>query len=167
MVSVLNYIRKLTLTPTRMTQSDTDAVYAAGFSERALYDAVQICCLYNFMNRFVEGVGLTPVPVQFDMEGRLIKEDSDSLIAFKLTQRDLASLVGLTRETVNLILQDFQRRGLARGRSPRDSAPRHAKAARRALNVFASSLPHLEAVDDALDTVCFLRQTYGALLLRG
>jgi hypothetical protein len=39
-----------------------------------LYDAVQICCLYNFMNRFVEGIGLTPIPEQFEMEGRLIKE---------------------------------------------------------------------------------------------
>ena len=76
MVPVLNYIRKLTLTPTRMTQADADAVYAAGWSERALYDAIQICCLYNFMNRFVEGIGLTPIPEQFEMEGRLIKEGS-------------------------------------------------------------------------------------------
>jgi uncharacterized peroxidase-related enzyme len=71
---VLAYIRKLTLTPTKMTQADADAVFAAGWDDRALYDAVQICCLYNFMNRFVEGVGLTPRPDQFDMEGKLIKE---------------------------------------------------------------------------------------------
>jgi hypothetical protein len=51
-----------------------DAAYAEGWSERALYDAIQICCLYNFMNRFVEGIGLTPIPDQFDMEGRMIKE---------------------------------------------------------------------------------------------
>ena len=76
MVPVLNYIKKLTLTPTTMTQADADAVYAAGWNERALYDAIQICCLYNFMNRFVEGIGLTPIPDQFDMEGRLIKEGS-------------------------------------------------------------------------------------------
>jgi len=76
MVPVLNYIRQLTLTPTKMTQADADAVYAAGWTERALYDAVQICCLYNFMNRFVEGLGLTPIPDQFAMEGRLIKEGS-------------------------------------------------------------------------------------------
>ena len=68
------YIRKLTLTPTKLTQKDADAVYAAEWNERALYDAVQICCLYNFMNRFVEGLGLTPKPDQFDMEGKLIKE---------------------------------------------------------------------------------------------
>lgn len=76
LVPVLIFIKKLTLTPTRMTQADADAVYAAGWSERALYDAIQICCLYNFMNRFVEGIGLTPIPEQFEMEGKLIKEGS-------------------------------------------------------------------------------------------
>lgn len=71
---VFAYLRKLTLTPTQMTQADADAVYAAGWDERALYDAVLVCCLYNFMNRFVEGLGLTPIPEQFDMEGRMITE---------------------------------------------------------------------------------------------
>lgn len=71
---VLAYLRKLTLAPTTMTQADADAVFAAGWSEQALYDAVQVCCLYNFMNRFVEGLGLTPIPEQFDMEGQMIKQ---------------------------------------------------------------------------------------------
>jgi alkylhydroperoxidase family enzyme len=71
---VIAYIRKLTLTPTQMTQQDAEAIYAAGWDERALYDAVQVCCLYNFMNRFVEGLGLVPRPDQFDMEGKMIKE---------------------------------------------------------------------------------------------
>jgi uncharacterized peroxidase-related enzyme len=71
---VFAYLHKLTLTPTRMTQADADAVFAAGWSEQALYDAVQVCCLYNFMNRFVEGLGLTPVPEQFDFEGQMIKQ---------------------------------------------------------------------------------------------
>ena len=71
---VFAYIRKLTLSPTRMTQSDADAVFEAGWSEQALYDAVQICCLYNYMNRFVEGLGLTPIPEQFDMEAQMIKQ---------------------------------------------------------------------------------------------
>lgn len=71
---VFAYLRKLTLTPTRMTQADADAVYAAGWDERALYDTVLVCCLYNFMNRFVEGLGLTPISEHFDMEGKMITE---------------------------------------------------------------------------------------------
>jgi AhpD family alkylhydroperoxidase len=38
--------------------------------------AKMVPVLYNFMNRFVEGIGLTPIPEQFEMEGRLIKEGS-------------------------------------------------------------------------------------------
>lgn len=71
---VFAYLRKLTLTPTQMTQADADAVLSAGWSEQALYDAVQVCCLYNFMNRFVEGLGLTPIPEQFEFEGQMIKQ---------------------------------------------------------------------------------------------
>ena len=71
---VFAYLRKLTLTPTRMTQADADAIYAAGWDERALYDAVLVCCLYNFMNRFVEGLGLTPIPEHFDIEGKMITD---------------------------------------------------------------------------------------------
>lgn len=69
---VFAYIRKLTLTPTKMIQADANAVFAAGWTEQALYDAVNICCLYNFMNRFVEGLGLTVVPEQFSFEGKMI-----------------------------------------------------------------------------------------------
>ena len=71
---VFAYLKKLTLTPTRMTQADADAVLDVGWSEQALYDTVQVCCLYNFMNRFVEGLGLTPIPEQFDFEGQMIKD---------------------------------------------------------------------------------------------
>jgi hypothetical protein len=54
--------------------NDADAVFVAGWDERALYDAVQICCLYNLMNRFVEGLGLMPIADQFAMEGKMIKD---------------------------------------------------------------------------------------------
>ncbi len=74
MKPVLRYIRKLTIAPTTMTQGDADAVFAAGWDDRALYDAVQVCALYNFMNRFVEGLGLIPVPEDFAMEGKMIHD---------------------------------------------------------------------------------------------
>lgn len=87
MKPVLRYIRKLTETPTKMVQADADAVYAAGWDERALYDAVQVCCLYNFMNRFVEGLGLTAIAEHFDMEGEMIEKGgyNGMLDAFGIT----------------------------------------------------------------------------------
>ncbi|MBI2970193.1 MAG: carboxymuconolactone decarboxylase family protein [Gammaproteobacteria bacterium] len=55
---VLRYVRKLTLTPTRMTQADADAVFAAGWDERAFHYAVMICGMFNLYNRLLEGYGI-------------------------------------------------------------------------------------------------------------
>jgi CRP/FNR family cyclic AMP-dependent transcriptional regulator len=41
-----------------------------------------------------------------------VHDDRGTVIAFKLSQRDLADLVGLTRETVNVVLHDLQHKGL-------------------------------------------------------
>jgi CRP/FNR family transcriptional regulator len=41
-----------------------------------------------------------------------VQDSRGTVIAFKLSQRDLADLVGLTRETVNVILHDLQQRKL-------------------------------------------------------
>jgi uncharacterized peroxidase-related enzyme len=55
---LLRYVEKLTRTPARLTEQDAKAVYAAGWSEAALFDAVQVCALFSFMNRIVEGTGV-------------------------------------------------------------------------------------------------------------
>lgn len=59
MKPMLQYAGKLTLSPNRVTPSDAEAVFAAGWDEQALHDAVSVCALFNFMNRLVEGLGLT------------------------------------------------------------------------------------------------------------
>jgi uncharacterized peroxidase-related enzyme len=56
---LLRYVRKLTLTPSRLTPTDAEAVLAAGWSEKALHDAVSVCALFNLMNRLVEGLGVS------------------------------------------------------------------------------------------------------------
>jgi uncharacterized peroxidase-related enzyme len=55
---VLRYVEKLTRSPARMTEADAEAVFAAGWDERALHDAVLVCALFNFMNRIVDGLGV-------------------------------------------------------------------------------------------------------------
>ena len=58
---LLAFIRKLTLTPSEMEQADADAVFAAGWDERALHDAIMVTARMSFMNRLVEGYGFTPM----------------------------------------------------------------------------------------------------------
>jgi uncharacterized peroxidase-related enzyme len=62
MKPVLRYARKLTQQPSSVTQSDADAIFAAGWDETALYHTVAVAALFNFMNRLVEGVGIEPDP---------------------------------------------------------------------------------------------------------
>lgn len=73
---ILAYVGKLTRTPAMMTQPDADRVYAAGWDEQALFDAVSVCALFNFMNRIVEGSGIKANPLQADeaeMQARLAR----------------------------------------------------------------------------------------------
>lgn len=55
---VLALARKLTLSPDSMTKADADALTAAGWDDAALYYAVAVTALFNFMNRLVEGLGI-------------------------------------------------------------------------------------------------------------
>ena len=57
---ILRFVRKLTLMPHAIGQADADEVFAAGWSERALHDAILVCCRFNFMNRLSLGHGLDP-----------------------------------------------------------------------------------------------------------
>ena len=58
MLPVLDYVRKLTEAPARLTDADARRVFEAGWSEEALYHAISVCALFNFMNRIVEGCGV-------------------------------------------------------------------------------------------------------------
>jgi uncharacterized peroxidase-related enzyme len=55
---ILRYVRKLTETPSRMTQADADAVYQADWSDEAFLHVIAVCAYFNNMNRLVEGTGI-------------------------------------------------------------------------------------------------------------
>jgi len=55
---VLKYVAKLKTLPPKLTAADAKAVYDAGWTERALFDAIQVAALFNYMNRIIEGTGV-------------------------------------------------------------------------------------------------------------
>jgi uncharacterized peroxidase-related enzyme len=55
---VLAFVRKLTLSPGKITAADVDVIFVAGWNDLALHDAVAICALFNLMNRLVNGLGV-------------------------------------------------------------------------------------------------------------
>lgn len=62
MKPLLKYVKKLTEAPSKIIKADADAVVGAGWTEQALYHAVSVCALFNFMNRIVEGMGVKANP---------------------------------------------------------------------------------------------------------
>jgi alkylhydroperoxidase family enzyme len=64
------YLGKLVDTPGSMTQADADALAAAGWSDAEAFDAVTVCSLFSFFNRWIDGTGVPDVPKGF-YEARL------------------------------------------------------------------------------------------------
>ncbi len=61
---ILRYVKKMNFLPSKIVQADAQAVFDAGWTEEALYEAIQVCALFNMMNRIIEGAG-----VNYDYEG--------------------------------------------------------------------------------------------------
>jgi uncharacterized peroxidase-related enzyme len=59
---LLAFVRKLSVTPTEMSQADADQVFDAGWDEQALHDAIAITGRAAFMQRLVQGFGFVPLP---------------------------------------------------------------------------------------------------------
>ncbi len=55
---IFQYLKKLTVTPSKLIQEDADKVFEAGWSEQDLQDVILIGCLFNFYNRLLDGHGI-------------------------------------------------------------------------------------------------------------
>lgn len=71
---LLAYVGKLTTDPARITEADAEKVFAAGWDERALHDAVLVCALFNFMNRMVNGLGITADQAYYTLSGNRLHD---------------------------------------------------------------------------------------------
>lgn len=77
---MLVYARQLTLAPSKATQKDVDAVFAAGWTERDLHDAILTVCLFNFMNRLLDGHGVKGTSALHEERGRALKDTGYSAL---------------------------------------------------------------------------------------
>jgi len=60
--AMLDFAVKLTREPRGMTREDVEVLRAAGFSDTAIHDVVQITGLFAYYNRLADGLGIEPVP---------------------------------------------------------------------------------------------------------
>ena len=52
------FIDKVNRTSNQIKQEDVDEVKRAGWTDEAIYDAVTVCCLFNFYNRWIDAAGV-------------------------------------------------------------------------------------------------------------
>jgi len=60
--AMLDFAVKLTREPRGMTRDDVDLLRAAGFTDTAIHDVVQITGLFAYYNRLADGMGIEPEP---------------------------------------------------------------------------------------------------------
>lgn len=57
-MALLAHAEKLTRTPSACSADDIQVLREAGWSDRAITDAVQVCAYFNYINRIAEGLGV-------------------------------------------------------------------------------------------------------------
>ena len=56
------FLEKMNRESTAIGTSDVDAVKAAGWTDEALYDAITVCALFNFYNKWIDATGVSDMP---------------------------------------------------------------------------------------------------------
>lgn len=60
--ALLRFVRKLNDDNANVNEADIAALHAVGWTDEAVYDAVAVCGLFNFYNRWIDGTGVHPMP---------------------------------------------------------------------------------------------------------
>ena len=58
-LAILQYAEKLTIDPTGILKSDVDRLKKVGFDDGQILEANQIICYFNYVNRCINGLGVT------------------------------------------------------------------------------------------------------------
>src|SRR5262249_2959171 len=85
---LLAYVRKLMLTPGEMRQADADAVFAAGWDEKALHDTIVVTARAAFMQRLVEGHGFTPMTPELAAERAVLRVEHGYVNLYPAFRKD-------------------------------------------------------------------------------
>jgi alkylhydroperoxidase family enzyme len=59
------YLAKLNDAPGSIRKADVEELTAAGWGDAEIYDAVTVCALFAFFNRWIDGTGVEDVPKGF------------------------------------------------------------------------------------------------------
>jgi hypothetical protein len=60
--ALFGFLERVTLASKETTAADVQAVVDAGWSERAVYDAITVCALFQFYTTWVDATGVHDMP---------------------------------------------------------------------------------------------------------
>ena len=70
------FLEKTNFTASQIRQPDVDEVKAHGWSDEAIYDAITVCALFNFYNRWNDAAGTLDMPAAaYEMSGKRMAEN--------------------------------------------------------------------------------------------
>jgi len=65
------FIDKMNRNSSVLRKEDLDEAKAAGWSDEALYDAITVCALFNFYNKWIDASGVSDMPAAaYDASGQ-------------------------------------------------------------------------------------------------
>ena len=76
------FIEKVNRESSRLRKEDVEEVKAAGWSEEALYDAITVCALFNFYNKWIDATGVS------DMSAAAYEASGKRLATYGYVPRD-------------------------------------------------------------------------------
>jgi len=59
--ALLNFVEKVNRESTGVGPTDIAALHAQGWTDEAVYDAITVCALFNFYNRWIDATGVHPM----------------------------------------------------------------------------------------------------------
>ena len=60
--ALLRFVTKLNDDNANVGPADIAALHAVGWTDEAVHDAITVCGLFNFYNRWIDGAGVHPMP---------------------------------------------------------------------------------------------------------
>lgn len=56
--ALLRFIEKVNGESPEINRADIEALYAHGWTDEAIYDAITVCAMFNFFNRWIDATGV-------------------------------------------------------------------------------------------------------------
>lgn len=67
---LFGFIEKMNAASNQLQPGDLDEVVEAGWTEEAVYDAITVCALFNFYNKWIDATGVCDMPAAaYEMSG--------------------------------------------------------------------------------------------------